>query len=222
MPAVTVLNDSYTTQSPPSELAENPGKTVVADGETEDLTPTSEPGHPETAPVGHEVETAARALERELDELRIRHDDLARCLIEREARLAKLEQAYKQAHVERELVAALAGQPLVDGAIRQLVKLWRDDLDSREEGGELRVVSRDGQPLGAAVASWLDQPEYAHFTRPRSFGGSAQPGNRGAYRSDPAEPVARNLGESVIQQWQRAAAQAGEGQTPIGLHRRRR
>ena len=90
--------------------------------------------------------------------------------------MPSVERAYEAALVDRELLAALAGRPLVESATPQLLKLWRDEVETYQEGGELKVRSRrDGQAVHAAVDDWLDRPEYAHFSRSLSRGGPPGP-----------------------------------------------
>ncbi|MEO6808393.1 MAG: hypothetical protein ABI353_04705, partial [Isosphaeraceae bacterium] len=95
---------------------------------------------------------------------------------EESAALAKSdswERAFKETLRERELAKALAGRPLVPGGAEQLIKLWRDDFDVIEEGGEFKVSGRDGRRVSEAVAERLSSPEYAHFCPPTSRGGTA-------------------------------------------------
>lgn len=138
----------------------------------------------------------------------------------RERRIAEREQALRDAIRDRELAVALAGKPLVGGAAEQLIKLWRDDFDVCEEGGEYRIISRDGRPVTKAVADRLTRPEFAHFCLPSSRGGTGS--REGPRDASVAPPAPRTLGEAIVAQWRAAAAQrAGNLATPIGLSRRR-
>jgi len=145
----------------------------------------------------------------------------ARELTARDRRVDDLERAYRAALRDKELATALAGKPLIPGAAAQLIKLWREDFDVYDEGGERRVAARDGRPVIQAVAELLAGPEYAHFCHPSSRGG---PDVRGANRpAIPAPPGPRNLGEAAIQRWHDSAAalRADAGRSSIGLGRRR-
>jgi hypothetical protein len=153
--------------------------------------------------------------------LKERETILMREIAARDQRVAELERACRSAMRDRELATALAGKPLVPGAVAQLIKLWRDDFDVYEEGGEYRVTAREGRAVGQAVAERLSSPEYAHFCLPSSRGGA---GARDANR--PATAVAgnapRNLGEAVLVDWRKgAAARSSDLAKPIGLGRRR-
>lgn len=175
---------------------------------------------PVRAPVSSDEASAASG---ELEELRAKADELSRALALRDEALAARERSYRAAIVDRELLAAMAGRPLVESATQQLLKLWRDEVETYQEGGELKVRSRGGQKVQEAVADWLDRPEYAHFSRPSSRGGTARPGHQSQVHGEASAVSARNLGESVIQQWLQAeAGAASDGSLPVGLHRRRR
>lgn len=131
------------------------------------------------------------------------------------------ERAFKETLRERELATALAGRPLVPGGAEQLIKLWRDDFDVVEEGGEFKVSARDGKPVGQAVAERLSRPEYAHFCPPTSRGGTASGPLGRPLPTAAASASPRNLGERVIQQWREtAAARSEDPNAPIGLRRR--
>ena len=94
----------------------------------------SEPGHEGE---GIAAESRQAAVEREL--------------VERERKSAEWERAFRSALRDREVATALVGKPLVAGAATQLMKLWREEFDVFEEGGEFRVVDRQGRPASKAV-----------------------------------------------------------------------
>ncbi|RUL89606.1 hypothetical protein [Tautonia sociabilis] len=167
---------------------------------------------PSPADASRAAEERLRTLERRFDEERSR---LAR-------KAEDWERACKTALKEKELAAALAGRPLVRGAAAQLIALWRDELEVVDEADRLRVRSRDGRSVEDAVASWLAGPDYSHFVRPASRGGTAPPGDSRSASSAPAASPPRTLGETVLQQW-REAVQASRRElgVPIGLGRRR-
>ena len=138
----------------------------------------------------------------------------------RARRVEELERGFKAAVLDRELATALAGRSLVPGAAAQLIKLWRDDFDVYEEGGEYRVAARDGRPVAKAVAERLADAEYAHFSPPSSRGGAGVRGSgRTAVSGAPASP--RTLGEAALQRWREAAlVRTDPSSAPIGLRRR--
>jgi hypothetical protein len=147
---------------------------------------------------------------------------VASALEERDRRVAELERLCKAAVRDRELATALAGRPPVAGAAPQLIKLWRDDFDVYEEGGGLRVVSRDGRPAAQAVDELLGSAEYSHFCLPSSRGGTgardaSRPGGAGTPRASP-----KNLGEAGVSRWrEESATRPNNVAKPLGLRRHR-
>lgn len=81
-------------------------------------------------------------------------------------RIERLEAAYRDALVERELMAAICRHPVVPYGAAQLVKLWRDEMYALvdEGGGEIAVFKTDGGLRAKTVVDErLASPEYAHF-----------------------------------------------------------
>lgn len=144
----------------------------------------------------------------------------ARELAERDRKAADWEGAFRTALRDRELATALIDRPLVSGAAPQLIRLLREEFDVIEDGGEFKVSDRQGRPVGQAVAERLASPEYAHFRRPPSRGGTATPGaSRVARAAEP--PAPKTLGEAALARWQEAATRGTPPTAPIGLGRRR-
>jgi hypothetical protein len=167
---------------------------------------------PSDVEAGAEAEDRLRATERRYDE------ELARLARKAE----QWEGACKAALREKELAAALAGRPLVPGAAPQLIKLWRDELNVIDEANGPRVTSRDGRSVAEAVASWLSSPEYAHFSRPSSRGGTTPPGDSRSTGTAPPRNTPRTLGDAILDQWREASqASRHDPAAPIGLGRRR-
>ncbi|QDV38274.1 hypothetical protein [Tautonia plasticadhaerens] len=162
---------------------------------------------------------AAAEAEDRLREAERRHDEELSRLAKKAERW---EGAFKAALKEKELAAALAGRPLVPGAAAQLIKLWREELSVVDEADGPRVAARDGRPVAEAVASWLSGPEYAHFSRAGSRGGTAPPGDSRSSATGPQPSPPRTLGEAVLDRWREAAQAARrDPAAPIGLGRRR-
>jgi hypothetical protein len=171
-------------------------------------------GEPEASRVNGNIEANSRSRLAELEALlRAQEASHAREIAALERRASELERAYRGALLDRELITVLADKPLIPGAAAQLIKLWRDELEVHDEGGERRVSARDGRPVAQVVNDWLASPEFAHFLRPSARGGTAA---RGTNR--PSAPLAvsapRNLGEVALQRWRESASQRGEGPAP--------
>ncbi len=151
-----------------------------------------------------------------------REEELTQELKVRDRRVADLESAYRKALRDRELATALAGKPLVSGAVSQLITLWRDDFDVYEESGEYKVASRDGRTVAQWVGERLEGIDFAHFRLPASRGGA---GSRGLSQSGVSignDVGPRTLGEAVVSQWRESTpARVGAPQGPSGWGRRR-
>jgi len=142
-------------------------------------------------------------------------------LEQRDRKAQEWERAYKAVLKEKELATALSGRALVPGGAAQLIKLWRDDLEVIDENGRTRVTARDGRGVEQAVAAWLASPEYAHFLRPSSMGGTTPRGDSRTARPGAPPSPPNNLGEAVLRRWrQEAAATPANGDDAIGLGRR--
>ena len=144
----------------------------------------------------------------------------ARELAERDRKAADWERAFRSALRDREVATALVGKPLVAGAAAQLMKLWREEFDVYEDAGEFKVADRQGRPAAKAVDAWLSGPDFAHFCRPSSQGGTAVRGG-GRPATPPAAPAPKTLGEAALLRWQEAATRPAGPSAPIGLGRRR-
>ncbi len=147
--------------------------------------------------------------------------EVERALVEGERRAAEREGAYRSALRDREVATALVGRPLVPGAAQQLMKLWREEFDVLEDGGELRVADRQGRSVAKAVEGWLSGPEYAHFCQPMTRGGTAARGGNAPSPVSVIAPTPKTLGDAAVMRWQEAATRGMVGSTPVGLGRRR-
>jgi len=139
----------------------------------------------------------------------------------KDLRAAELERAYKAALLDRELATALVGKPLVPGAATQLIRLWRDEFEAVDEGGSIRVLTRDGRGVAQAVADRLAGPEFAHFCLPSSRGGTGAKGQNRSATPDTPPSAPRTLGEAVIMRWREAAARAPGSPPNAGWGRHR-
>ncbi len=165
-------------------------------------------------PEEQQSNSVTERVEARLEIARQRH---AEELAEEHRRARQWERDCKVALKEKELATALTGRPIVPGAASQLVTLWRDELEVIDEGDQLRVVTREGKPVADAVSSWLARPEYAHFCRPSSRGGSANPARSTTASSVNRPP--RTLGEATLIRWRELSK--ADPMAPIGLGRPR-
>jgi hypothetical protein len=147
---------------------------------------------------------------------------LTRELAERDDKVASLERACKTAVRERELATALAGKPLVEGAVGQLIKLLRDDFEVYEESGGYTVTARDGRSVAQVVAEILGSPEYSHFCLATSRGGTGARGGSRPHDTGVNVGRPRNLGEAIVMKWREDSAKQPESYLkPIGMRRHR-
>ncbi|GAC1463623.1 MAG: hypothetical protein NVSMB9_01280 [Isosphaeraceae bacterium] len=154
--------------------------------------------------------------------LRGREARITKELAARDRRLAELELSCKAAVRDCELATALAGKPLVTGAVAQLIRLWRDDFDAYEEDGSYKVAARNGRTVEQVINERINSSEYSHFCVPSSKGGSgARDANRPASTAA-SHGTPRNLGESVVMKWrEESATRPSNLLKPIGLRRHR-
>jgi hypothetical protein len=124
-------------------------------------------------------------------------------------RTAGMERAYRSALLDRELATVLAGKPIIAGSVTQLIKLWRDELDVYEDDGAIKVATRDGRTVVQAVNDWLASPDYSHFCRATSRGGTGSQG-LGPTSGPSTSPGPRSLGEAILSQWREVKPPPGQ------------
>lgn len=143
------------------------------------------------------------------------------------ARFAALEERAKRTARDRELALALAAQPLASpAAAQQLTTLFRDEFNVEEQGGSFVVRTPTFQSVKDFIAQQLARPEYAHFVKAGTQGGTA--GATGGHQDRPTpqgqqpEPP-KNMGEEVVAFMKQQKAAAGDPRTnmalPMGLKR---
>ena len=91
-------------------------------------------------------------------------------------KLAETDRRSRTAFRDRELALALSGKPLVEGAAPQLMKLMRDAVEAHPEGDGYSVRTTDFINVNDYVARELAKPEYAHFLRATTTGGTGSSG----------------------------------------------
>ncbi len=137
---------------------------------------------------------------------------------------AALEERAKRYALDGELSRALAAQPLVSAAAaQQLTAIFRSELQVQPEGDGFAVRTRTLQPVGDFIKERLAHPDYAHFVRAQSTGGTAGATGGGGLSgpTGPAQPAApetpKTFSEAIIMDMKaRAAAEA----LPPSLDRR--
>lgn len=119
------------------------------------------------------------------------------------AKLMAAEERAKRYALDNELTRNLAAQPLVPGGAEQLTQLWRNQFNVDPQGDSFAVRTPTMQSVGDYIAAQLGRPEFAHFLRPNSTGGTggASPAGQSAPTApaNAAPPVQpRNFSEAVI------------------------
>jgi hypothetical protein len=136
----------------------------------------------------------------------------ARLRAESESRLRTEERAKRYA-LDNELAKALAMHAILPGTADQLTMILRGQLQVQEEGEKYVVRTPTFVAAADHVAQTLAKPEFAHFLRPHSAGGTAGTGATQAAPTPAANPVPdllpKNFGEAIILQIQ--AQQASKG-----------
>lgn len=99
------------------------------------------------------------------------------------AKLVETESAARQYAKTSDLSRALADQPLVPGALPQLMTLFGGQLNVALENGTYAVRTPTMQTTDSFVKEMLGKPEFAHFVRPGSTGGTA--GTTGGHHMPP-------------------------------------
>jgi hypothetical protein len=139
-------------------------------------------------------------LESALQQLRKQSEDAVQA---EKVKLSQIEERAKRYALDGELSRTLAAQPLVPHAAEQLGALWRSQFTVDAQGDSFTVRTPTFQSVGDYVNQQLARPEYAHFVRPGTQGGTA--GGQGGHQvppTTPAHPAAppqpKNMGEAVI------------------------
>lgn len=158
-----------------------------------------------------EVENALRMLREQSDQT----------LSAERQRLAQIEDRAKRYALEGEVSHALAGHSLVPGGAEQLSQLWRTQFVVDAQGDSFAVRTPTFQSVGEYVSQQLARPEYAHFLRASSQGGTAMGQTVQAAQTPPANlapaPQPRNMGEAVILHMQGLQKAQGDARANLSL-----
>jgi hypothetical protein len=139
------------------------------------------------------------------------NDELAK----RESKYEELLSRTRKTELTRSLTAALAGKPLVPGAVNQLVALWSADFEV-SDGADGSFSVRCGKtfrPPEIVIAERLASVEYAHFVKADSRGGTGGSGGAAGQTPDHnAAPVEyRSYEDAVMARWNAAQQARAEG-----------
>jgi hypothetical protein len=137
------------------------------------------------------------------------------------ARLLQTEERAKRYALDGELARALASQPLVSAAAAsQLANIFRNEFQVHAEGDSFNVRTATYETPSQFVASQLAKPDFAHFVRASSQGGTGGQTAQTAATppATPApEPQPKNMGEAVILHMQGMKKAEGNPQANMGL-----
>jgi hypothetical protein len=132
------------------------------------------------------------------------------------SKLTLIEERAKRYALEGELSRALAAQPLVSSAAaQQLASLFRGELQVHAEGDGFVVRTPTFQTAADFIAERLKQPEFAHFVRAGSQGGTGGQTTQATTTPSPTPsptPVPKTMSEAVILQMKSLQSQQGNPQ----------
>jgi hypothetical protein len=136
-------------------------------------------------------------------------------------KLTLVEERAKRYALDGELSRALAAHNLVQGGTEQLAHLWRNQFVVEAQGESFAVRTPTFQTTGEFVAQQLARPEYAHFLRASTQGGTATGQMIQATQTPSANPAPatqpRNMGEAVILHMQGIQKAQGDARANMGL-----
>jgi hypothetical protein len=136
-------------------------------------------------------------------------------------RYSQIEERAKRYALDIEVSRALTTYNLVPGGSEQLAHLWRSQFVVEAQGESFSVRTPTYQSVGDFVSQQLARPEYAHFLRASTQGGTATGQTTQAAQTPPAGPTAtpqpRNMGEAVILHMQGVQKAQGDARANMGL-----
>jgi hypothetical protein len=158
-----------------------------------------------------EVENALRMLREQSDQT----------LAAERQRLGQIEDRAKRYALDGEVSRALAAHSLVPGGAEQLSQLWRSQFLVDSQGDSFTVRTPTFQSVGDFVSQQLARPEYAHFVRASTQGGTATGQTTQAAHTPPAQLAAatqpKNMGEAVIMHMRGMQQASGNPQDNMSL-----
>jgi hypothetical protein len=158
-----------------------------------------------------EVENALRILREQSDQ----------AISAERHKLAQIEDRAKRYALDGELSRSLAAHNLVQGGAEQLAQLWRSQFVVDAQGDSFAVRTPTFQAVSEFVQQQLARPEYAHFVRASTQGGTSTGQMVQAAQTPPSTPTPmpqpRNMGEAVILHMQNLQKTQGDPRANMGL-----
>lgn len=153
--------------------------------------------------------------------LRLAREQSEQTLNSERQRFAQIEERAKRFALDNEISRALTTHNLVQGGAEQLTQLWRNQFVIDNQGDSFAVRTPTFQSVGEFISQQLARPEYAHFLRASSQGGTAAGQPVQAAQTPPASPSPspqpRNMGEAVILHMQGLQKAQGDARANLGL-----
>ncbi len=136
-------------------------------------------------------------------------------------RFSQIEERAKRYALDIEVSRALTAYNLVPGGSEQLSHLWCNQFVVDAQGESFAVRTPTFQSVGDFVSQQLARPEYAHFLRASTQGGTATGQTIQAAQTPPAGPTTtpqpRNMGEAVILHMQGVQKVQGDARANMNL-----
>jgi hypothetical protein len=153
--------------------------------------------------------------------LRLAREQSEQALGAERQRLAQIEERAKRYALDGELSRALTSYNLVQGGAEQLAHLWRSQFVVDAQADSFAVRTPTFQSVNEFVSQHLARPEYAHFLRATTHGGTATGQTIQAAQTPPASPTPapqpRNMGEAVILHMQGLQKAQGDARANLSL-----
>jgi hypothetical protein len=153
--------------------------------------------------------------------LRMLREQSEQTLTAERQRISQIEERAKRYALDGEISRALAPHNLVQGGAEQLAQLWRSQFLVDTQGDAFAVRTPTFQSVSDFVSQQLARPEYAHFVRASTQGGTATGQTIQAAQTPPATlppaPQPRNMGEAVILHMQGLQKDQGDARANLSL-----
>jgi hypothetical protein len=153
--------------------------------------------------------------------LRMLRDQSEQTLNAERHKFIQIEERAKRFALDNELSRALTAHNLVQGGAEQLSQLWRSQFVIEAQGDTFSVRTPTFQSVNEFISQQLARPEYAHFLRASTQGGTATGQTIQAAQTPPASPTPaaqpKNMGEAVILHMQSMQKAQGDSRANMNL-----